>query len=300
MSELHGVVVKVTDKHIVMLCNNGTFKNIPRSKDHFPLIGERIFYKRKTKLFQAKGWMALVSVACLLFLMFTMVPLKNAEAAYIVAIDINPSIEVCLDENLKGMSIRTLNSDGDLIVSQLEYKGKDLSHIIHSIIAQCAKKHYISSDGNALVSTTIIPTRDEGKLTPNQVEYMVHSSLKEHKVTADVKVEVGSKQLLKVAHENNLSVNKYKVFKDYQDNGVDVSPETVRSTPINQLGKKEKPSNNNKQNQNQNKNKQNNNQGNNKDKDKQNPGQAKKDENKPNQNNKGQNNPGQNNSKKEK
>ena len=301
-----GVVVKVTEKQIVLFCNNGTFKNIPRSKNHFPLIGERISYKGKTKLFQPKGWMALASIACLLFLMFTMVPIKDAEAAYIVAFDINPSIEVYLDENLKGMSIVSLNSDGSQIVSKINYKGKDLSQIVNLIIDQCVKQHYLSSDGNSLVATTIIPTQDERKITQSQLKSLIQTSLKQHKVTADIDVELGSKKMVKVAHENNLSVNKYKEYKDLKDQGVDISLETARSTPMNQLVKKEKKKNNQSDknpsnNKNQNKNNQsNNNQGNNKGKDKQNSGQAKKNENKPNQNNQGQNNKGQNNSNKEK
>lgn len=296
MKEIDGIVVKVTEKQIVLLCNNGTFKNIPRSKNQFPLMGEKIPYREKTRVYKPMGWMAIASIACLLFLMFTMVPIKTAEAAYIVAFDINPSIEVYLDEDLKGMSMMTLNSEGGNIISKIDYKGQDLPSIVKSIIDQCVKQRYLSSNGDCLVSTTIIPTHHGGKLTQSQLESFIQSSLKQHKITAAVNVNVGSKEQIKNAHELNLSVNKYHLYKDFAEKGISVELGEVQSTPINKLVEKEKkkdqsvkkPPKNNKQSNNNQSN-------NNSNKDKQNLGQTKTDQNKPNQTNKGQNNQGQNN-----
>lgn len=236
MKQYDGIVVQVMEKQIVMLCTqDGTFKNIPRSRGHFPLIGEKVTYKEKKSFFHPSHWIKLASIACLLFLIFSMYPSTKSEAAYILAIDINPSIEVYLDKDLKVTQVAALNDDGGKLINPIDYKGKSVSDMVQLIIGQCVTQHYLSSSLQGLVTTTIIPIGGEHKLTQSELQSIIQNSLNQNSVTANVNVSMGSKEIFNTAHQLNLSVNKYVIYEQFKEKGIPVSVETVQSTPIMKL-----------------------------------------------------------------
>lgn len=295
MKSYDGVVVKVTDKQVVLLCTqDGTFKNIPRGKNQIPLIGEKLTYKEKKSFFHPMQWVKLASVACLLFLIFSMYPTKPAEAAYIVAIDINPSMEVYLDKDFKVTRVVTLNPEGDRIITKIDYNKKYISEMVKLIIDQCVTEKYLTSSTNERVTTSIIPIKDEYKLNEAVLQSMFQNSLKQDAVTADVNVTLGSKEILEKAHQLKLSVNKYKIYEKLKQKGISVSLETVQSSSITNLLEIEQGKNKKDQKNPSSSNQDKSNQGQNKS-EKNNPGQSNANQNNRSQNNKNQNNQGKNN-----
>ena len=70
----------------------------------------------------------LLSIMLVFFLMIALVACKEKEKGELsrVTIDINPSIEMMVDEDQKVLSVSALNDDGSIIISGEEIVGKDV------------------------------------------------------------------------------------------------------------------------------------------------------------------------------
>lgn len=101
-----GTVMKVTEQYIVVLCMEGTFKNLPRSAHELPMIGDEMHFSvaKGRNPFHVMWKKYALMASCILMLIVALSVIKsytsNVQPAYILAIDINPSIELYTDEDL--------------------------------------------------------------------------------------------------------------------------------------------------------------------------------------------------------
>jgi hypothetical protein len=211
MKPKEGIVVKVTEQYIVVIHpEDGTFTNFPRPKNQIPHIGEKFTYQPKS-LSSKWRWMKLASIACLFILSFFVwfvLQEKNASAtAYIVAVDINPSLELYTDNQLHVINVVALNQDGEKVISGLNFANKNLSDMINSIIDRCVEQHYLKPDQKGLITTAIIPITMENKLEQTVVSAAFNEALSENHIEAQVNVSIVEKKTLDKAHQLQLSVN---------------------------------------------------------------------------------------------
>jgi hypothetical protein len=241
MNSREGIVVKVTEQYIVVIHpEDGTFANIPRLKNQVPHLGENFTYQPKSLfLFSKSKWIKLASVACLLILSLFAWPVfqvKDASAAaYVVAFDINPSLEVYFDSQLHVIKIVAMNKDGENVISGLDYTNKNLSETINSIIDRCVEQHYLKPDQKGNITTTIIPLTSDNKLDQTAVSAAINNALSDNHIKAQVHISVDEKNTLDKANQLQLSINKYKLFKQLQQNGITVPIEDVRQQSIKEL-----------------------------------------------------------------
>ena len=74
-----------------------------------------------------------------------------------VLLEINPKVEFICDNNFKVVSYKPLNSDGEIVLSNLDYKGIDIEVAAVDFINECARTGYIDVDGNDnAVNITVI------------------------------------------------------------------------------------------------------------------------------------------------
>ncbi len=238
MKKNTGIVIDVTETEIVLMCpSDGTFKNIPRSPDHVPLIGEQMTYSNRTR-FSFMPLMKYAAVACIALLVAfaaSIYPMKKADAAaYVVALDINPSIEIYADANLRIINVAAMNQDGEKVIRNLDYQGKSVIDVLKLTIDRCIQMNYLGVQGNP-ITTTIIPLTDDLQLHEADIRQAIETSLDEHQVHAEVFVATGSKQLLETSHQLHMSVNKYRIYEDLIDRQVPITIEEVMNTPIDDL-----------------------------------------------------------------
>ncbi len=159
MGEKSGIVVKVTENYIVLIMPDGSFKNVKRSKSQVPLIGERFTYKEKQHSVFYYRWTAIAAIACMFVLaVFTyrLLMTTNSQSAYLVALDINPSIEIYADKNLVTTSVTALNEDAKKLTDADNYKGKKLLDTIDLIVEQSISEGYLEQNQKGLIKITVI------------------------------------------------------------------------------------------------------------------------------------------------
>ncbi len=226
MSEkiIEGVVVKVTKDYCVLLCEDGTFKNVPRQKGEVPLLGNSFSYKeqKRTGVFATslKG-ISVLAMAAVLFIavLLSGVTKSQAEYAYVVAIDINPSIELHLDEDFEVVEVVPLNEDGEKIVALINVEG-DLYRITKSIISESINQGYLTSNEAGAVNTTIIDLENTKQMpSETQLQKVISEELVQHDIAATVEIFQESKDYYEIAKKENLSVNQFRKFQDMAANG---------------------------------------------------------------------------------
>jgi hypothetical protein len=253
-------VVEVTEKYTILLCRDGTFRNIPRSQAApFPLIGQIVTYSDQTQERKRHLWAkltALASAAVLLLALTTaylFLPLESTQAAHIVAVDINPSLEMEADEKWKVIAIRPLNDDAKYLIATLDWEEQPVTDVIRQVVEQSVLAGYLRAGEEALVSVSVIDRdKEEIQSDPssespvsnqpisNEIETTVQKTLSNHAIVGTVEVVKEKSTNYDQAKQANLSVNKYRVYESLAKTGVIRSPDEVKEKSMAELKQLEK------------------------------------------------------------
>lgn len=140
----------------------------------------------------------LLSIMLVFFLMIALVACKEKEKGELsrVTIDINPSIEMMVDEDQKVLSVSALNDDGSIIISGEEIVGKDVEEATKLILELSTETGYI--------------VKGEITSTDNTINITVSGNTEYAEKLANKIIDSGNKALEKLGIEAKL--NKVKAM----------------------------------------------------------------------------------------
>jgi hypothetical protein len=230
---IEGIVVKVTEDLIVLLCPNGTFKNVARASHVAPpLLGEHYIHVEKQK-----SWLKYVSMVAVVFLAilsYAMYPTDNN--TYVLAIDINPSIELVLNKEMQINKVTGYNEEGEALLASLHLKGASLAEALEKIVDYSFEAGYLThSDG--FLETAIIPLKKEDHTLVERIEKTITAS-----VPADIGVKVTKNNTgtYDQAKTMKVSVNKFNHLKELENDGVIKTIEEGKGKTVSELRKMQK------------------------------------------------------------
>ena len=86
------------------------------------------------------------------------IPQFSTHVSAYMTIDVNPSIELGLDDELQVVELRGINADGKRVISQIhDWKNQDVSNIAEKIVLKTKELGYItSSTKKIIVSKTMV------------------------------------------------------------------------------------------------------------------------------------------------
>lgn len=152
-----GIILEQHRKYTILLTKDGSFEKgivIQETAD----VGEEVFFKpyKESFLFMKKDRnlsFKILSVACIFMLCFITFYFSSSEHTYAyVTVDINPSIELEIDEDYIVQSIRPVNKDAALVTDELNHvKNKTLEVVIQMIIHKSEEMSLVNDDKNILV-----------------------------------------------------------------------------------------------------------------------------------------------------
>ncbi len=227
-----GIVVKVTEDKIVLLCPSGAFKNVARPMSVAPpLLGEQYIHVEKQI-----SWLKYASVAAVFFfaiMSYTIFQMTAPTSSYVLAIDINPSIELVLNEKMEVAKATGYNEEGRELLSILNIEDLVLAEAYQKIITYSYEKGYLTSD-NAYVETTIIPLNKVNEQLVVKIEKTIKVSTPEEVV---VSVTQNTNELYQDAKEMQVSVNKLSHLKQLENDGVIESVQAAKGKSVSELRK---------------------------------------------------------------
>ncbi len=238
--KIKGVVMEVQEYQIVLMCDDGTFRNVPRDKHDIPVIGEYVTYRvKKSPLLQwnRKQVLPLVALAAILLVAIMNLSLfQPQQQVYLFAVDINPSMEISLDEDLHVIDINGLNDDANRVIKDLDVKGKPIDKVINDMVVRLKDEQYLSADTPAIITATWIGLQDHSISNElRSVEKIFSHSLGENHVEAEMEVYVENEQYYKEAKEVNLSVNSYRLYQEMINDEVVVDINEVQNKSIKEI-----------------------------------------------------------------
>lgn len=229
-----GTVVSVTEHYIVLLCLDGTFKNVPRKKvSDFPLLGEMYTYEEPRR---TTDWFKYTSVASVFIVAFisSLLFMVDRAPAFVITIDINPSIELFTDKNQNVVNVNAQNSSAEQLLLGLDSDliKQPLNIAIQKIVKASMEAGYLDSNEGYVVTSIVSLNKKH-----DQVTEIVEASVSNVLATIDYEyvVETIEKSLYEEANQNQLSVNHIMQAKKLEETGQEFDIEEIRGKTLAEL-----------------------------------------------------------------
>ncbi|MEC5423734.1 anti-sigma factor domain-containing protein [Virgibacillus sp. C22-A2] len=209
-----GIIMEQGRQYSIILTPDGAFKKVKPIRN--ASVGAEVSYvpleTNKGALFYYP-WkkmnvpVRVISMACILFILFLPFYLTwgNSSTYAYVNIDINPSVELEIDDKLIVQSIRSLNEDATLIISQLKnIKQEKLEVVIEMIMNKSEETGLINYDKNMLIGVSYVTDkREKDSIIENLEDYFLMKESDWGIATFTVPLNVR-----KTAEESNKSMNE--------------------------------------------------------------------------------------------
>lgn len=237
--------MEVQEDKIVLFCDDSTFRNVPREKDDVPMVGEYVSYRVKNKRFHfTKSNIVLPALSLTVLLIFLLgnffLSQPSQQQAYVLAIDINPSIEISLDENFHVIDVRGLNEDARDIIEQLKIKENNIERVISNLIKILKKENYLSENESSIISSTLIEFNTsvgQSDTRIETVENVFQLSIAKEKIAAKLDLNKENKQFYEEATESQLSVNVYRIYQKISEKDKKVDMDEFKDKSIAEIRK---------------------------------------------------------------
>ncbi|MGE6716079.1 anti-sigma-I factor RsgI family protein [Peribacillus frigoritolerans] len=248
-----GVILSVNKRFVTLLTPEGEFLKTKRQEREYEVGEEITFSPAKQKFTLAFSNIhssfkktAVLSIASTFLILFSILPsyFSGPVSAY-MTIDVNPSIELELDDDLEVLKLTGLNEDGKLVIGQLkDWKGKDIKAVTNRIVETTKRLGYLKGNKQIVVSTTLMEKNKE--LDKNLKGEIKEISEQDNVSKTKMKVIQATKSDRKQAREQGISTGKYLEKKLNEDkdkikvNKREPAPASVKKVEENVVIPKEK------------------------------------------------------------
>lgn len=151
-----------------------------------------------------------MAAVCFLFLGTFFLAQPKVES--IVSIDVNPSIELTIDQSDRVIKSKASNDDAAAILKKMRLKDKDLQEATDSIITEMVQTGYLQSGStdNAILVSVASRDKDKTEHLQDKVSTSIESVLKENNASAKIlrQADTLSDDLQDFARKNKVSVGK--------------------------------------------------------------------------------------------
>lgn len=215
--------MEMDDTFLTLLTPEGEFLRTERNNQAYQLGDEIHFFPIDSKaakrnalkrLAKIKPIWAASAAAAILLLIGSLIPGYQDNKAYAyMSIDVNPSIELGVNRDMKVIEIKGYNEDGIKIVSGLhDWKKQDVSDVTQIILTQMKKAGYLEHDNSVVISTV------HSETAVKQAEEKLNQNINEIKQTASqqklaVTVYSGTKDEMEKAHKLGMTTGQYQKHK---------------------------------------------------------------------------------------
>ncbi len=205
------------------------------------------FIRGRRKTMKQKHLTAWIAVAAALVLVasvgFLLIPKLNAGPEAVIALDVNPSIELDINKTEKITAIRPLNTDAETVIGEMELKGVDLEVGINAIIGSMLKNGYITADRNSILISVDSTSAQKANAIREQLATEVDALLSGSNISASVITQEYDRNgsASDKAEQNQISPAKATLISKIVDaglmdaNGVPYTYEVLAQLKVNEL-----------------------------------------------------------------
>ncbi|WP_226683342.1 anti-sigma-I factor RsgI family protein [Sutcliffiella horikoshii] len=243
-----GIVLEVHDEHVTILTPEGEFLKSRKQKGQVDLGEEIVFFPlhraetaKKGRFASAlRGKLAIISVMTAIILALTLYPRYASNQVYAyVSVDVNPSIELGINKDMKVISMEAYNKEGEDIIKQLKnWEKQDITSVSSQIFDIFRQKGFLNEDSEVLIASVLSnETKSSWKTLMQNKITAISQKVQEDKIsitTLETTIEDRSEAL-----KEGISPGKY-MEKEQKTELVD-SEDTSKSEPLPTMPLNQKP-----------------------------------------------------------
>lgn len=187
-----GIILEIIGNHAVVLTKAGDYKKVRLKNSMNYECGDEIemnksIFNWELPKLQWKQYRVRFSIMAILFIIMIFPSInyyQTNQVAGHVNIDINPSVELTYNKQMKVIGAHSLNDDGEALLSKKEVLKMNVHDAINSLIVVAIEEGYIASekDNGIIISITDI----KGELYKEELSKQIAESTKD---VQSIKVE---------------------------------------------------------------------------------------------------------------
>ena len=188
-----------------------------------------VYMEKKRKL----PIMATISTLCVVCLLFIggLYYNNNYKVTSKVGIDVNPSVELKINQKEKVLEVIANNEDGEKIISDMDLKGSDINVAVNALIGSMVKNGYITELANSILIS--VENNDSTKAETLRQEILNQINMENISIISQTVNE--EKELTDLANQYNISLGKVKIIKQIMANNNLLTFDQLADLSINEL-----------------------------------------------------------------
>lgn len=186
------------------------------------------------------GYLASVA-ACLTVLAgsYGVYQIDQHKVTTIVELDVNPSIEFCVDKSDKVVKVTALNGDGEEILDNLSLEKEDIEEATLTVMDEMVKRDFITKEK----STVLVSVGNDNEKKTEEIKENLSEEIVKHLEEEDIKVLVVKQTIIKddisesMAKEYNISKGKALLIKRVMEENSDLKEEELAKMTVDEIVK---------------------------------------------------------------
>ena len=177
--------------------------------------------------------MATISTLCVVCLLFIggLYYNNNYKVTSKVGIDVNPSVELKINQKEKVLEVIANNEDGKKIISDMDLKGSDINVAVNALIGSMVKNGYITELANSILIS--VENNDTEKAESLRQEILSQINMENISIISQTVNE--EQELIDLSNEYNISLGKVKIIKQIMANNNLLKFDQLADLSINEL-----------------------------------------------------------------
>lgn len=156
----------------------------------------------------------------------------------IIALDVNPSVELKINRGERVLEANAKNGDGELILKDMDLKNTDLDVAVNAIIGSMLKNGFIDELQNSILISVEGENGEKCDSLKQKIAQAIDSLLRSSSVDGSVLsqvVPIDDEALRKLAEENGISLGKASLIQKIIEKNPALEFEELAKMPINDL-----------------------------------------------------------------
>lgn len=239
------IIVEVNSRHLIVLAEGGEFKKIKNTNPAYTVgqeISIPVLKEKKDSIFSVFiNWKTGTAAALAIFLLFFQVlsPMSGEGAYAYVGMDMDPSLELKINEDMQVLDILSFNEQGHTVLEHMgEWEEKEIGYVTNLIFEACEDLGYLKTQEEVLITTTLsedIPESKETEMKEKVNEVMTETAKKK---SVEMTTIVMSSKEREKAKKMKISPGHYAIYTAAKRSGIKISPKEVAGQTIEEISEK--------------------------------------------------------------
>ena len=132
------------------------------------------------------------------------------ETAAVVGLDVNPSIEMSVDDEDKVITAKAYNDEGQDILSDLNFEGSDINVACNAVVGAMLTRGYLTDLSNSILVSVQAQDAEHGKMLEKSLSKNLNGFLEDSKIAAAIlgQYVADDQAVTTFAEENQISTGK--------------------------------------------------------------------------------------------